>query len=203
MSLKQTSDNESGKLSYDNLKFDDKAFELFFKKYFMQLCAYCQYKFGFDLDLSKEVVHTGFIKLWETRQNISLGLSVKSYLYKIVTNNCLDILKHEKVKLKYEKLIIENTSLNAYSRDFQNADIKEMAAAIDKAVAELPKQMRRIFELSRYEGLKYNDIANQLNISVKTVETQMSRALARLRQKLSHYLISFFILTICIINLYH
>lgn len=63
-----------------------------------------------------------------------------------------------------------------------------MAAQIDKAVAELPEQMRRIFELSRYEGLKYNDIANHLNICVKTVETQMSRALVRLRQKLSNYL---------------
>lgn len=192
-------DDDNGEQSYNDIKFDDKVFELFFKKYFMQLCAYCQYKFGFDLDLSKEVVHTAFIKLWETRQNISPGLSIKSYLYKIVTNNCLDILKHEKVKLKYEKLIIENTSSNASSSDFENADMKEMAAAIDKAVAELPEQMRRIFELSRYEGLKYNDIAKHLNISVKTVETQMSRALARLRQKLSHYLISFFILIIILI----
>lgn len=192
-------DDDNGEQSYNDIKFDDKVFELFFKKYFMQLCAYCQYKFGFDLDLSKEVVHTAFIKLWETRQNISPGLSIKSYLYKIVTNNCLDILKHEKVKLKYEKLIIENTSSNASSSNFENADMKEMAAAIDKAVAELPEQMRRIFELSRYEGLKYNDIAKHLNISVKTVETQMSRALARLRQKLSHYLISFFILIIILI----
>lgn len=199
MSLKKMLDDENGEQSYNDIKFDDKVFELFFKKYFMQLCAYCQYKFGFDLDLSKEVVHTAFIKLWETRQNISPGLSIKSYLYKIVTNNCLDILKHEKVKLKYEKLIIENTSSNASSSDFENADMKEMAAAIDKAVAELPEQMRRIFELSRYEGLKYNDIAKHLNISVKTVETQMSRALARLRQKLSHYLISFFILIIILI----
>lgn len=199
MSLKKMLDDDNGEQSYNDIKFDDKVFELFFKKYFMQLCAYCQYKFGFDLDLSKEVVHTAFIKLWETRQNISPGLSIKSYLYKIVTNNCLDILKHEKVKLKYEKLIIENTSSNASSSDFENADMKEMAAAIDKAVAELPEQMRRIFELSRYEGLKYNDIAKHLNISVKTVETQMSRALARLRQKLSHYLISFFILIIILI----
>ena len=139
------------------------------------------------------MVHTAFIKLWETRQNISPGVSVKSYLYKIITNNCHDLIKHEKVKLAYRKTVLENAS-NRSVDEFQNADIKEMAANIDKAVAELPDQMRRIFELSRYEGMKYGEIAGHLDISVKTVETQMSRALVKLREKLAHYLLSIFIL---------
>ncbi|MDB5248619.1 MAG: polymerase ECF-type sigma factor [Segetibacter sp.] len=192
MNLKQTydQDNDSG----NNIKIDDQDFETFFKNNFIQLCAFCQYKYGFDLNEAKEVVHTGFIKLWETRSNLSSTVSAKSYLYKIITNNCLDILKHEKVKLRYEKMILES-STNASAAQFEQVDIREMATAIDKAVAELPEQMRKIFELSRYEGLKYIAIAQHLNISVKTVETQMSRALIKLRQKLSHYLISLFLLS--------
>jgi RNA polymerase sigma-70 factor (ECF subfamily) len=196
MDLKQTHDHDSDYLSGNNINIDDRAFELFFKKNFVRLCAFCQYKFGFDQQEAKEVVHTSFIRLWEMRTNLSPNLSVKSYLYKIITNNCLDILKHKKVKLKYEKSILENISSNATVSEFQNADVKAMAADIDKAVAELPEQMRKIFELSRYEGLKYAAIAEHLGISVKTVETQMSRALVKLRQKLSHYLVSLFLITV-------
>lgn len=194
MDLKQTHDSSSNYVAGNCIKIDEQDFEVFFKENFVRLCAFCQYKFGFDLDVAKEVVHTAFIKLWETRQNVAGGLSVKSYLYKIITNNSLDILKHEKVKLKYEKFILENTSSGSSLHEFQNADIKELVANIDKAIAELPEQMRLIFQLSRFEKLRYSDIADHLGISVKTVETQMSRALVKLRQKLSHHLVSFFLL---------
>ena len=79
------------------------------------------------------------------------------------------------------------TEANAGDED-QLAELKELQQDINKAIAELPDQMRRIFELSRYEGLKYTAIAQKLDISVKTVETQMSRALSKLREKLSSYL---------------
>lgn len=62
---------------------DDAAFEVFFKEHFLPLCTWCQYKFDFELDMAKEAVHSGFIKLWENRHNLSAELSVKSYLYKI------------------------------------------------------------------------------------------------------------------------
>ncbi len=193
MSLKQTLKDDNDEASFNNMKFDDAALEFLFKKYFLSLCAYCQYKFGFDLDAAKEVVHTGFIKLWETRQNLSPGLSIKTYLYKIITNNCLDILKHEKVKQKYEKYFLQNCSETDTGNDFASTDFKKLSADIDKAIEELPEQMHKIFILSRYEGLKYAAIAQQLDISIKTVETQMSRALVKLRQKLSDYLTFYFV----------
>jgi RNA polymerase sigma-70 factor, ECF subfamily len=182
-------------------KLDDAAFEVFFRQNFTPLCAYCQYKFGFDLDLAKEVVHTAFIKLWENRETISPNLSPKSYIYKIITNNCLDILKHEKVKQKHAQYVLQTVSEATPVDAFEDARFKQLSADVDIAVSELPEQMRRIFELSRYEGLKYTEIASLLNISVKTVETQMSRALGKLRQRLAGYLsillilwmISFFI----------
>jgi RNA polymerase sigma-70 factor, ECF subfamily len=173
--------------SADGWPFDDASFEVFFKKHFLPLCAYCQFKFGLDLHMAKEVVHTAFIKLWDARENLLPGISPKSYLYKIITNNFLDNLKHQKIRQRYVQFIIQSVPEDT-GGGFDNIDLKQLQADIDVAVAELPEQMRRIFELSRFEGLKYNEIAGQLNISVKTVETQISRALAKLREKLSSYL---------------
>lgn len=187
MSLQQLLNNDSSEPSFNSLKFDDAAFESFFKKNFILFCAYCQYKFGFDIDLAKEVVHTGFIKVWETFKGNSSDLPVKPYLYKIITNNCLDIIKHQKVTQNYQRKVLEKKTPNSSLSDFSTFEFKQLENNINKAIAELPEQMRKIFMLSRYEGLKYSEIANQLNISVKTVETQMSRALIKLRQMLSDY----------------
>lgn len=171
------------------MEFNEAALEMLFKENFKSLCAYCQYKFGFDTDIAKEVVHTGFIRLWENRKTVSPDLSVKAYLSKIVHHISLDWLKHERVKERYAVRVSRDPSSPAAGRDFHEAELKQLELHIDQAVAELPAQMRAVFELSRYEGLKYAAIAARLGISVKTVETQMSRALAKLRQKLAHYLI--------------
>jgi RNA polymerase sigma-70 factor (ECF subfamily) len=175
--------------------YDNSSFEIFFKENFSSLCVYCQYKFGFDLDQAKEVVHTAFIKLWETRDSIAPDLSVKAYLYKIITNISYDIFRHDKVKQKHEKHVLENSVLSFNKNDFDKTEFNQLKNDIDKAVAELPDQMRKIFEMSRYEGLKYWQISSTLTISVKTVETQMSRALVKLRQKLSDYL-TFYLIVI-------
>ncbi len=180
--------NDEDYLALNYIKFDEEKLETFFKENFKPLCAYCQTKFNLDIDLAKEVVQTGFIKLWETRNHISPGLSAKAYLYKIISNNCLDIIRHEKIKSKYEIHVKKNTVTRLFDENSSPAEVEQLAKAIDKSIAGLPEQMRNIFELSRYQGLKYRQIAELLNISVKTVETQMSRALLKLRQKLTDYL---------------
>ena len=184
--------NEKEEPSFEDIKFDNAAFEAFFKEYFKPLCAYCEYKFGFDLDLAKETVHTGFIRLWENRKAINPDLSPRAYMYRIVTNVSLDILKHQKVKRQHEKYVIENMPAGGIMYNYNSTDFKELKNNIDKAVFDLPEKMREIFELNRYQGLKYSEIANHLGISVKTVETQMSRAMVKLRQKLAQYLPLFF-----------
>ncbi|MCW3089457.1 MAG: polymerase ECF-type sigma factor [Ferruginibacter sp.] len=174
--------------SFNATMFDDAAFEVFFKKHFSALCAYCQHRFSFDVDLAKDTVHTGFTRLWENRQTISPELSIKAYLYKIINNIGLDIIKHDKVKLDHVKYIRQYFQESTAENDHNAVDFKQLGADIENAIDELPEQMRKIFKLSRYEELKYTDIASQLGISVKTVETQMSRALAKLRLRLSNYL---------------
>ncbi|MBD0367082.1 MAG: RNA polymerase sigma-70 factor [Flavisolibacter sp.] len=195
MTLELLAPAASNMSTADDIQFNEATLEVLFKEHFKPLCAYCQYKFGFELDVAKEAVHTGFIRLWENRDTISSDLSLKAYLYKVVTNISLDMLKHEKVKQQHLKYVSQNTSAGSLSTGFNDSERKELAADIEKAVSELPGEMRRIFELSRYEGLKYAEIAAHLNISVKTVETQMSRALVKLRKSLSHY-IALFLITI-------
>jgi RNA polymerase sigma-70 factor (ECF subfamily) len=187
-------ENKPEGASADDFGFNDANFGEFFKKHFLSLCAYCQFKYGLDLDMAKEVVHTGFIKLWDARQQLTPGVSPKSYLYKIITNNILDILKHRKITQQHVQFVLQTGSEDAVTYSFDDVDVKQLQADIQTAVNELPEQMRRIFEMSRYEGLKYAQIAEQLNISIKTVETQIGRALVKLREKLSTYLSCFIIL---------
>ncbi len=189
----EISDYNDNLPSFDPERFDERAFELLFKEHFKELCAYCQYKFGFELYYAKDIVQTGFVKLWEARQSISPELSLKAYLYRIITNLSLDVIKHQKVKQKHEKYVLQIASKNSSISDFENVDFKQLTTDINKALSELPERMRSIFELCRYEGLKYAEVAVRLNISVKTVETQMSRALVKLRQKLSGHLSSYYI----------
>lgn len=182
------------------IKFDISSFETFFKENFSGLCVYCQYKFGFDLDQAKEVVHTAFIKLWETRDLTAQDISVKAYLYKIITNVSYDIFRHDKVKQEHEKYVLQNSAYSYNKNDFDKTEFNQLRKDIDKAVSELPDQMRKIFEMSRYEGLKYSEISSKLTISVKTVETQMSRALVKLRQKLADYLTFYFVVILLIFS---
>lgn len=177
--------NQLGDSSSDESYFDEAVFEAFFKKHFQPLCIYCKVKFGFDLFVAEDIVNNSFIKLWEVRDTLSSDLYAKAFLYKVIANNSFNVLKHEKVKRRHAQFILNNTAEGVSQN---NLDLKQLRNDIDAAILQLPEQMRRIFELSRFESLKYSEIAAQLNISVKTVETQMSRALAKLREKLSGYL---------------
>ena len=163
------------------------VFDELFREYFKPLCAYCQFKFGFDIEVAKDAVHTSFVRLLESNYQCSFDAATKTYLYRIVTNVCLDLLRHEKTKQQHLRVIKTNSS-EADADESTVAEFKELQNDINNAIAELPEQMRQVFELSRYEGLKYVEIAGRLGISIKTVETQMSRALAKLRQKLASYL---------------
>lgn len=169
--------------------FDEPAFEKLFRENFLGLCIHCKCKFGFDVDFCKEIVHMAFIKLWESRSSIGSGDHVKPLLFKILANVCKDMIRHEKVKLKYRSFILlDGENAPEVDNGIEQFELKQLKVNLERAVSELPPQMRRIFEMSRYEGLKYSEIAIRLSISVKTVETQMGRALFKLKQKMKEYL---------------
>jgi RNA polymerase sigma-70 factor (ECF subfamily) len=120
-------------------------------------------------------------------------------LYKIVDNLSLNTLRHEKVKQQHAAYQLRTASEDITETSFDSIDLKQLSSAIDVAISELPEQMRIIFELRKMEGLKYAEIASRLNISVKTVDTQISRAMIKLKEKLSGYLI--FLITLILNDL--
>lgn len=166
------------------------AFEKLYNEHYESLCHYAQ-RFVFDLDTSREIVQDVFVRIWEKRSTLLGEESLKSYLYRSVRNKCLDYLKHLNVEYEYEKILIKETqesgsgSYNTEDHPLDGLITEELKNSIGSAIENLPEKCREIFELSRYEGLKYREISDELNISVKTVETQMSRALKSLKEQLS------------------
>jgi RNA polymerase sigma-70 factor, ECF subfamily len=164
------------------------SFELFFKENFLRFCLLCQFKFGFDTEQAKEIVHVSFVKLWESRTSMKTGSSLPAYFVTILYNSSLDAIRHDKVRLKYKRAYLKNRDEFTSGSGSSQMDLQQLKSDIAEAIESMPGQMRIIFELSRFGELKYADIAAKLGLSSKTVENQMGRALRRLRDKLGHYL---------------
>lgn len=168
-------------------KGDRKAFERLFRECYVSLCVYAESVLH-DRDAAEDLVQNTFCQLWEKRNALCIQGSVKTYLYRSVYNAALNALKHEKVKLafgdfqqKYAELH-ENNIEDFFDRENQQMLMQEVNRAIDT----LPEQCREIFILSRFDGEKNAEIADILQISVRTVETQLYRAMKRLREELHH-----------------
>ncbi len=174
---------------------DIKALEMLYNEHYKPLCHFAQ-RFVFNLDTSREIVQDVFVCIWEKRASLPSEVSLKNYLYTSVRNKSIDYLKHLKVENEYKKkrikevLLYENNSVNTFDHPLDGLITKELEVAIKDAIESLPDKCREIFELSRFKGFKYREIAKELNISIKTVETQMSRAIESLRKKLSNYILS-------------
>jgi RNA polymerase sigma-70 factor (ECF subfamily) len=162
------------------------AFEMIFKTYYKPLCHYA-HSFLNDKNEAEEVVQTTFIKIWEKKNELSVQSSLKAYLYSMVRNGCLNVIKHEKVKQLHAKWHVQETER---SRDLVEEKVlsNDLESKIYLAMKALPEQCRLVFQLSRFEELKYQEIADQLQISVKTVENQMGKALKIMRVQLKEYL---------------
>lgn len=170
---------------------NETAFEMLFRTYYKPLCQYA-WSFLNDKDEAEEVVQAAFITIWDKKDQIEIQTSVKSYLYRTVRNSCLNVIKHEKVKKVHvaHEMAVGDVSYNNAS---QTVIASELEGRISEAMKALPEQCRLVFQLSRFEELKYAEIAAQLNISVKTVENQMGKALRIMRDQLKDYLPLFLI----------
>jgi RNA polymerase sigma-70 factor, ECF subfamily len=167
---------------------DEQAFELLFRKYFVRLCAFSN-KFLGDPEIAQEIVQDVFAKVWEGRNEIDPEDSLKSYLFKIAKNLSINNLKRKEVESKYTEIYKLVYSDYSDFSPYESLLARELEDNIASSIGKLPAECRKVFELSRTEGLKYKEIADALNISVKTVEAQMSKALRVLRVELSDYLL--------------
>lgn len=167
---------------------DEQAFELLFRKYYRRLCGFAN-KFIANTAESEEIVQEVFLNIWEKRDHLNLNNEIRPYLFKSVRNLCLNFIEHRKVIDNYYAVIefIYKNQAEDFSA-YESVIYSEFQAKVDHAVDLLPDECRKVFLMSRHEGLKYNEIAEKLGLSVKTVETQMGRALAKLKTELKDYL---------------
>lgn len=182
--------------SFENINYLDKTiFEQLFRDYFKPLTAFVK-KYVGNVDEAKEIVHEVFYNLWLKRESIDPEKAVKSYLYTSAYNRSLNHLRDNKKfdRNKEGELYPDKEMQWNYS---DHLDGLELEVKINHTIDSLPEKCREVFVLSRFEGLKYNEIAEKLNISVKTVESQMSKALSVLRQNLKEYLS---LLILCLLN---
>jgi len=160
---------------------DERAFEIVFKKYYQRLCLYAA-RFVYSSESAEEVVQEVFVRFWERSDSLNPESSLAAYLYRSVYNTCLNQIKHEKVKENYKAYVLNYMSVE--SQNLQDSEEQqELLKLVGQAIEELPPRCSEIFKMSRYEGLKYQEIADHLGISLKTVEVQMGKALRVLRDK--------------------
>ena len=172
--------------SFLDLSLDSGEFEQIYLEQYPGLFRYA-YTIVQDSVMAEEMIHNVFLKLLERNEPLKVHTSVKAYLYRSVNNECLNYIKHQKIRGNYE--VETNTIMpNKTQSPLAQLQYRELEERLRKAINELPEQCRTIFQLSRFEELKYAEIALQLGLSVKTVETQMSRALKKLRVQLADYL---------------
>jgi len=176
--------------------YDDHAFEQLFKSHYNALHSYASAMLR-DEDTAEEIVQSMFLRFWEKRSLLNIQTSIKAYLYKCVHNDSLNYLKHQTIKTKYQDYAAYSMN-DHYEPASSKVELTELESRLQEALRELPEQCRTIFQMSRFEELKYREIADQLGLSVKTIENQMGKALRILRIKLAD-----FITVIAIIIMYY
>jgi RNA polymerase sigma-70 factor (ECF subfamily) len=165
-------------------KLDKPLFEQLFKTHFVHLSNFA-YQFVKDTDSAKDITQKVFINLWENREKIDLQKSIQSYLFTSVRNRCLNFIRDQK-KYRSEVLDLETYDFEIPFEE-DNIAMSELKEKVAQALNELPEKCRLVFEMSRYKNMKYKDIAEELDVSVKTVEAHMSKALKSLRTNLEDY----------------
>ncbi|WEK37938.1 MAG: RNA polymerase sigma-70 factor [Candidatus Pseudobacter hemicellulosilyticus] len=162
------------------------AFEKVFKTHFKNLHSYA-YTLVKDDMAAEEMVQQVFYKIWEKKGQLSIQTSLTAYLYRSVYHESLNYLKHEKVKAAYRAYAGQQGAVSGEQAS-RKVLLGELEQRLGVALSDLPEQCRTVFQLSRFEELKYQEIADRLGISIKTVENQMGKALKLLRAKLVDYL---------------
>lgn len=167
----------------------ESLFRRLFEKYFCLLKAHARHYTG-SIAIAEDIVQDTFVQLWELRENFDFDRSVKTWLYQTVHNKCINYLKHLQVEGKFREI----TQLKIREAELYNTEIsdeqpdlytdEEYSKRLKIAIEGLPERCRKTFLLSRQSELSNRQIAEEMNITVKAVERNMTRALAFLRESL-------------------
>ncbi len=149
--------------------------------HYNELCAYI-YSLSKNRQQAEDVVQNVMLKIWKNKEKLNINTSIKSYLYKSCYYELIDSFKKNKKELNYIEQI-KSTVLEVFieeDNDFVKNQIKKVRDEIDK----LPPKCKEVFILNKMQGLKYKEVAEQLGVSIKTVEAQLSKAMIRIKEAL-------------------
>lgn len=165
---------------------DASSFELLYKEYFLQLFRFSLRYVKFNA-VAEEIVQDLFAELWENGRKLKVRTTIRSYLYGAIRNKSLNYLKHQDIRKKYDPEWMDQKEIPRIKFRDENREESVREAVLD-AVDSLPARAKMTYKLHRNHGLTYDEIAEVMEVSVKTVEAQMSRSLKILREELVHLL---------------
>jgi RNA polymerase sigma-70 factor (ECF subfamily) len=179
---------------------DKNNFEEIYLYYFPRLLRFSR-EYLIEQEDAENIIQDVFLLLWEKRVELQIHISLTAYLFTLTKNRCIDHLR-QKTKIEQGKKQLQENyflelKMKLYSLEALDQSIisdDHIEKIITNAIDSLPSKCRKIFILNKMEGKKYREIAEELNISVNTVENQMSIALRKLREKLQNYLPVFILL---------
>ena len=178
-------DSELNILIEKMVKGDREAFNKIFRHFYTPLVRFC-FRFVADSDVAAEIVQDLFVKLWTNREKLNINTSFESYLLRAVRNSAITYINKERSHAE--------TNLKVYTEQVENNDpseelqTKNLERSYREVLAAMPEKRREVFLASRFEGLKYAEIAEKLGISVKTVEAHMGAAIKQLREGLKEFI---------------
>jgi len=171
-------------------KVDEQFLKQLFNEHYKGLCLFAR-QYIFDNEKVEDIVQDVFLNIWEKGELNATDAQAKSYLFTSVRNRCLNYIRDNK---KFNDNVEVSLIENVYETD--KLEYRELEKVITNAIHDLPEKCREVFQLSRFQDMKYQQIADALGISVKTVEAQMSKALKVLRERLKGHTNGLFILIV-------
>ena len=171
------------------------AFSKLFTAYYRDLVLFGGYYLP-DKEVCEDIVQSVFLRLWNDRASLEIESSLKSYLLKAVRNNCLDEIRHRDIMRQHESFALSNPVLEDVDT-VHYIFYSDLSRHLNEALRQLPDVYREAFEMNRFEGMKYKEIATRMHVSERTVEVRIGKALELLRVKLKDFLL------LVIMFLYH
>lgn len=171
------------------LKDDESAFRSLFLDFFPSLCVFA-HRYIDSWETCEDVVQDTFFKIWKNRKNLEITTSGRNFLVTSVRNCCVDYLRKKNAEMAWQQFEQLNVSVSITGDVYSTVELENM---LHEALSRLPENIRFVFEQNRFEGKTYSQIASEQHISVKTVESYMTKALKQLRIDLKDFL-SFFLL---------
>lgn len=172
-------------------KGDAQIFEKVFHQYYGKIVGFVQ-QFIPDEDQAKSIAQETFVTLWTNRRDIRAFENIQSFLFKTSKNNCLNVLRHRKVQQKYNSFYLNEWEhrlnlevLNSFK--FDSMTFSQLEQILEREIAKLPERCREVFLKKRFEHKRNKEIAEEMGITTKAVEANMTRALKVLRVSLADY----------------